>query len=565
MAETELTPGRPERLFLAAALAAGALFRVVPYVERPSLSLDEARLTLAIASRSFVGLLRPLDYDQAAPPLFLWLEKVALLAGGPSEYALRALPLLAGLLVPVLTCALARRLAGGRVAVIACALAALSPSLANFSLQVKPYQTDVLACVGLLTLYVAESERGPGPGPGLLTLLLGAIAVWLSAPAPFVLATIAAAGWLGSRRRLTPALAMALGAWGVSFAVAYFTVYRTAAANPYLRWFWRDRFLDPLVPGLFWRAYDSLRDLIFTSFVAGVLEVGSPRLGDLAALAVTLVIGVIAVVGMRRLVRPGPLALVLLCGPGLLATGASVVGQYPVGTRLILFTVPSLMILVAAGIVEIRALPRRGPKVAMAVLLGAILVAGALRNVVNVGDPTRDRDTRSAVAYFERRARPGEPVYVMPGALPAWTFYTTDWRRPDTARLARMAREGSSGGPAFENAPSRGRAVRDDGADLAFPFRGGTELLGIPDGAPVWEGNPWKAPPDPGWAESEARRIERAARPTVWVIATTAFKTDRILDGAIRDRGGVLIDSLPRPWVLALRYRFPSEDSGSTR
>src|SRR5512135_269137 len=84
-----------DRLFVAGALTAGVLFRVIPYAERPSLSLDEARVALNIAGRSFMGLLRPLDYDQAAPPLFLWAEKIAVLLGGPNEYALRALPLLA--------------------------------------------------------------------------------------------------------------------------------------------------------------------------------------------------------------------------------------------------------------------------------------------------------------------------------------------------------------------------------------------------------------------------------------------------------------------------------------
>jgi 4-amino-4-deoxy-L-arabinose transferase-like glycosyltransferase len=77
-------------------IAAG--LRLVHYVGQPTLWLDEARIALNVAGRSWGGLLRPLDYDQSAPPLFLWLEKLAIGLGGPNELALRAPALLAGVL-----------------------------------------------------------------------------------------------------------------------------------------------------------------------------------------------------------------------------------------------------------------------------------------------------------------------------------------------------------------------------------------------------------------------------------------------------------------------------------
>ena len=58
-----------------AALATGAGFRVLYYLSGRSLWIDEARLALNVAGRGYAGLLRPLDYDQAASPLFLWGEK----------------------------------------------------------------------------------------------------------------------------------------------------------------------------------------------------------------------------------------------------------------------------------------------------------------------------------------------------------------------------------------------------------------------------------------------------------------------------------------------------------
>ena len=183
------------RLALAAALTAGALFRTIAYGERSSLSLDEARLSLAIASQSFAGLLQPLSYDQAAPPLFLWAEKLAVILGGVNEYALRALPLIAGLAVPGVTYAFARRVVDRRTAAIAAALTALSPGMVLFSVQVKPYQTDALLCMGLLWIFAVESERAPHQRPGPWTIGLGTVGVWCSVAVPFALAAIGLASW----------------------------------------------------------------------------------------------------------------------------------------------------------------------------------------------------------------------------------------------------------------------------------------------------------------------------------------------------------------------------------
>lgn len=66
-------PELPMRV-LRAALAVGVTLRVLLYLSSRSLWLDEACLALNLAGRSYLDLLRPLDYDQVAPPLFLWAE-----------------------------------------------------------------------------------------------------------------------------------------------------------------------------------------------------------------------------------------------------------------------------------------------------------------------------------------------------------------------------------------------------------------------------------------------------------------------------------------------------------
>jgi hypothetical protein len=65
------------RVALAAAFGVGVVLPAILYFARPSLLLDEVRLALNIGARSWIGLTRPLDYDQTAPLLFLWAETLA--------------------------------------------------------------------------------------------------------------------------------------------------------------------------------------------------------------------------------------------------------------------------------------------------------------------------------------------------------------------------------------------------------------------------------------------------------------------------------------------------------
>jgi hypothetical protein len=62
----------------------------VQFFAARSLWLDESMLALNIASRPLGELLRPLDYNQVAPPLFLWLSRLSIRLAGTNEMALRA-------------------------------------------------------------------------------------------------------------------------------------------------------------------------------------------------------------------------------------------------------------------------------------------------------------------------------------------------------------------------------------------------------------------------------------------------------------------------------------------
>ena len=75
----------------------GGAVRIEQFGWRRSLWLDEALVTANIVGRDFAGLMHPLSGQQGAPVGWLWAERASVLVFGNNEYALRLVPLMAGL------------------------------------------------------------------------------------------------------------------------------------------------------------------------------------------------------------------------------------------------------------------------------------------------------------------------------------------------------------------------------------------------------------------------------------------------------------------------------------
>ncbi|HEY8106146.1 MAG TPA: glycosyltransferase family 39 protein, partial [Gemmatimonadales bacterium] len=322
------------------------------YVSRPPLLLDEVRLSLDIAGTSWIGLTRPLGYDQSAPLLFLWAEKLATLIGGVNEYSLRLLPFLASIAVLPLLWLVGRRVMGPPGAAVAVGIAAVSPLLLQYCRQVKPYSLDAVVGLALVWWALDWLDAPSDPRAARRLTLAGVVAVWLSTPAIFVLAgvllTLAAVP--GPQRPPRSALGVAAAAVLLSFAAAYLWIYRPAEMDPYIQRFWEGSLLAFWRPGLLARAWQGSRELVWQTFVGGATEPGAP--GTLQV-AVDLGSGpflFLLAFGASRLGRwAGATRAALLYAPVGVAVAASLLGKYPLAARTMLFAVPLLALLAAAG------------------------------------------------------------------------------------------------------------------------------------------------------------------------------------------------------------------------
>jgi len=413
-------------------LAAGVAARVATYVSNRSLWLDEAMLALNIDQRSFAGLTGSLDFNQAAPLGFLWLEKLVVTVFGPSEFALRVWPLLASVLTLFLFARISRRLLRPQAALFAIALMSLSTSLVYYAAEVKQYAFDVL--LATVILFVGLSHDDNGETRWVTLGVIGTLGVWFSHPLIFSLPGIALYVWLRPispshearprSARIRPLLAIGF-LWSASFAAAYFLTERDVSRNPLMARFWLEGFM-PVPPT---NAAD------FDWFVASasgwlrnVFDF-SETVSVVRTIAIWIA-GVFAALGFIGGWTRHRLWLAAVGSPVALAIAASAATLYPFKGRLILFLVPSTLVLIGWGLEEATEAATRAGRtrfhralafVSQAAAIGLIgcaatVLGGWLKN------PYRE-ELRPVLQHVVERSRPGDVIYVHSGARHAFLFY----------------------------------------------------------------------------------------------------------------------------------------------
>jgi 4-amino-4-deoxy-L-arabinose transferase-like glycosyltransferase len=229
-------------------LALGVVLRVVPYAWNLPLWGDESFLAVNIAGRGYRDLLRPLDYGQVCPPLFLWVARAIVELFGFSEYSLRLLPLVCG----VASLFLFRKLAGlalrGVPLLLAVAIFAVSTHPIRHSSDFKPYSSDLFMALVLLTPALAWLRGSGGARPLWILAALTPLAFLSSYPAAFVAGGVglglAMPVWRSRRADARAAFAAFGIAAMATIVIVHATVARAqaAAVMPWMNLYWEKAF-----------------------------------------------------------------------------------------------------------------------------------------------------------------------------------------------------------------------------------------------------------------------------------------------------------------------------------
>ncbi|MGD0766605.1 MAG: hypothetical protein ABSB42_00120 [Tepidisphaeraceae bacterium] len=406
----------PYRLLAWGLIALGIAIRLRMYLADRSFWRDESALALNVIHRSFAGLFQPLDYYQGAAVGFLMIQKLAFKLFGGGEMALRLWPITASVLAVPLFYLLCRGILSRRAAIFALAFFALAADKSYYWAGCKQYSTDCFIAILLMFLavralkYPADS-LARGRGRVLALALGGALAIWFSHPAVFVLAGIGAAAVLQwpqdkSHRRIVNVLFLA-AAWVASFCLNYWFCLRKLTHNDYLQHYWAD------IAGAFAPPPISLDNL--TWYKRNFLELFrnfSIEFQGLAALAF--------VVGAIEIHRVGRHLPAMLLTPLAAALAASALHQYPFEWRLLLFAVPPITIIVAAGL----DFPWKGElRVVGVVALCLLLISPINKSVNTLRNAPSDCDMRPALEFVAAHYQPGDVFYLNDSARCDFAYY----------------------------------------------------------------------------------------------------------------------------------------------
>jgi hypothetical protein len=396
----------------------GVLLRVVRYLMDYPLWWDEAFLAVNFIRRGYVDLLRPLDYSQVCPILFLWIELTVVKLAGFSEWSLRLFPLACAGASVVVFCYGASRVVRGVPLLLAVGIFAVSFHPIRHAADVKPYASDLLVAL-ILLVPVFDWLRAPDRTSRLWTLaVIAPFAVALSHPAIFVAGGIAVgllpAVACARQRRVAIAYAGFVASTVITFLALYaiFTRAQAASTLSTMQAQWTAAFppLDDPVALLKWLA---------TAHTGGMFAY--PCGGENGASSLTLGL---FLAGAAVLWRRKRRTLVLICvAPMAVALAAAALRRYPYGgvahgspARVMQYLVPSICLL--AGLGAASGLGRiRKPRLQRLTLRGgllALVAVGIVPLALDAAHPYRamhaQRARQFARRFWPELARGAVPV-----------------------------------------------------------------------------------------------------------------------------------------------------------
>jgi hypothetical protein len=398
----------------------GCLARLRGLTADNSLWLDELFIANNLMELDWPGLLGPLNHGQNAPVGWLFAQKAMATLFGYHEGVLRFISFLASVLSLPLTAIAAGRALGWRAAIIPLVLVSFSPFVVWQSFQLKQYSLDLLATLLILNFSQLAIRKG-GRWTSLLSLS-GVVLVFFSMPVIFVLAGTGFTLLLRhilftgeGRNRSIMALGLTGTAWISAFMVNYLLFLRPGEQAAWLYGFWQHGFF-PLREG--W--VDQLQWVPVVIVRAFENPMGFMAIGLLTALP--FVFGSLRIPFEKDLCRRLDLTT---CAASIAFTFlAACIQQYPFSSRLILFLVPCMAIVMGYGLQELHGLWPRWRRVIQAATAAAVAVPAAILLLwIFSGKLPAAADSRSLFETLHSVRQPGEAVVIDPVTAHAWQFY----------------------------------------------------------------------------------------------------------------------------------------------
>lgn len=392
----------------------GIVLRLVAFFQNRNLIIDEANIVRNLYERDFAGLLRPLRYEQYAPPLFLWIEKFLSVTFGFGEQGLKFYSLLCGIASLFVFRGVLKRFVADEATWLPLALMAFSPHFIEFSTAIKQYMPDVLIVLLLILTALRTDIFGMGMGKFILQwCIVGVLCIALSMPSVFALAGVGFYyGWECTRsgkRRYFLALAVIALVWLAAFGIYFWFVLRPQINSGYLQNYHVDYFLYAIPHNYAeWKHNLNLLQELFCN-ASGYTFVN-------LAISISLVI-----IGMVSLARKKISVLILIAAPLLLTLVAAMFHQFSLIMRVSLFLLPLLLLLFGFGLDVV--LKRRHPAPRIALAGVAIIMISGFNGLSILWKKKGVYELTEGLDYLVKKRVQGRNLFVHDASVPTYKYY----------------------------------------------------------------------------------------------------------------------------------------------
>lgn len=379
--------------------------------------LDEAFLGLNLLKHGPIDLLKPLDYSQAAPILYLQLAKICGIAFGYGVQTLRLPSLLSYVVSTVLFMQILRRTVSSPAARIAgISLFCFNLVILRYSDELKQYMTETMVCLAIAHLTLRHIDERNG-FPRVL-LVFGMLCIALSHTAAMVLtmsgAMMLLVSWRDRDKQMLIYTLVCGLAWISCILLYYFLFVSNHPAQQFMVKYWTQA--GGFGPKEWWRT-DSVGFLIgkLESMVdaKGIFNFPS-RMANVTLWAIPLFFWLFGSDKRNR-------HLLMLPIPLLLHSTLSLFHLYPFDVRLTLYLYPLNILAVAIGFDRILRLFRMdGALSGWALLLLCIWQAALLQRR---SLPFPDQELKVVSESLFQRIRTGERIFLNHNATFAYDFY----------------------------------------------------------------------------------------------------------------------------------------------
>lgn len=412
-------------------LIVGIVFRLIVLFQNRNLLIDEVNVTRNLYERSYIDLLKPLHYEQFAPPLFLWICKWCMIQFGAYEWSLRLFPFIASIIGFLLFYALLKKLKIKSALFYPLSIVATGMIYVRYATELKQYSSDLMMVMALLYMALHYDILTTHKRKFMLIwILVGSVAIWLSMPSVFVLTGIVAyyayqLFYARAYQKLFFYLAIPF-LWLVQFAVYFKFLLAPSIHSDYLQsWHHQHMLLWPTSIAHCKHNFDALAH--YFSMMAGHWVLSSTF--NLLLL----------VVGSVVLFKRHKAQFFLLIAPLVLLLLGALLHQFTLLPRVCLFSYPIVLLVMAYGFEFIfQAQIRSAFKfVATAVAVYTLCMFNQLNWL---RDPPEFEKTLQGFAWIKQHPLKPDHIYVHDLVRPSKIYYTHI--HPDSTQWAFMKNAG---------------------------------------------------------------------------------------------------------------------------